>query len=297
MVATRIEPMVWTYNGYDVFFDPQTEMGSLTTMWEACGKPSTKRTNDWLEGAQAKDLLFVLAENLNTEISCILEKRPGRNGGTWAHWQIATVYAHYLDPHFYLWWNEQARAHIVGEFVLTPQKFDAILTEMGLHFRAHEGWSGKAADIIFQVRQMLRQEPVLFGKAPQIEPVIRNTPVLDPKTSGVVYLFRVENKPEQYKIGSTQKSVIDRAREGPGQTDDVYIPIKEIQTNDAKKLERKLQNHYKKRTGRHIVKELFRFSSLDVKLFLALNDYIDANLFSPDMHLSKAEQDSMNLFS
>ncbi|MEI7772480.1 MAG: type IV toxin-antitoxin system AbiEi family antitoxin domain-containing protein, partial [Chloroflexales bacterium] len=34
--------------------------------------------------------------------------REGRSGGTWAHWQIAAAYAHYLDPHFYLQWNEWA---------------------------------------------------------------------------------------------------------------------------------------------------------------------------------------------
>ncbi len=34
--------------------------------------------------------------------------REGRNGGTWAHWQIAAAYAHYLRPDFYLQWNEWA---------------------------------------------------------------------------------------------------------------------------------------------------------------------------------------------
>lgn len=40
--------------------------------------------------------------------------REGRSGGTWAHWQIAAAYAHYLDPHFYLQWNEWAMDRMTG---------------------------------------------------------------------------------------------------------------------------------------------------------------------------------------
>lgn len=44
----------------------------------------------------------------------VIETRTGNSGGTWAHWQIAAAYAHYLDPAFYLTWNEWAVAHITG---------------------------------------------------------------------------------------------------------------------------------------------------------------------------------------
>lgn len=291
--VTALTPMVWTYNGCEVFFDPQTEMGNLTTMWKACGSPGAKRPNDWIAGAQAQEIISAL-KTLITENSCILETRPGRyGGGTWTHWQIATVYAHYLDPHFYLWWNEQARAHIEGEFVLTPQKFDQYLTELGIEHCKIGKWNIDYADALFKVQKLRRQEPSFFGKKPQIALMLKETPVLDPRKAGRVYVFEVENKPGQYKIGSTQKTVASRARDGVGQTDDVFISIKEIETNDAEKLEHKLQSYYKKRQGKHIKKELFRLDEQDVKRLLGLTDYVDADRFNPKEHLDKVKQESL----
>jgi hypothetical protein len=44
----------------------------------------------------------------------LVETREGRTGGTWAHWQLAAAYAHYLDPRFYLQWNEWAIERMMG---------------------------------------------------------------------------------------------------------------------------------------------------------------------------------------
>lgn len=45
-------------------------------------------------------------------ISVLVETREGRNGGTWAHWQIAANYAQYLDPVFNIQWNEWAMERV-----------------------------------------------------------------------------------------------------------------------------------------------------------------------------------------
>ncbi len=45
----------------------------------------------------------------------LIHARRGRyDSGTWAHWQIAAAYAHYLNPAFYLQWNEWALSYRIG---------------------------------------------------------------------------------------------------------------------------------------------------------------------------------------
>jgi len=107
--------MMLYYNGTGVLFDSETGMGCLTAMWKACGSPENKEPWNWTRDTQAQEIIAALTRKENLLVEQVLETRQGRNGGTWAHWQIATVYAHYLDPEFYLTWNEFARSYLEGK--------------------------------------------------------------------------------------------------------------------------------------------------------------------------------------
>lgn len=127
------ELVIFETGGEQVAFDPAARMWNLTAMHQASGANPSKEPSRWLRGAQAQELLTALAEKLNGRISPIyneagdsddegittadiVQTRRGRyDGGTWAHWQIAAAYAHYLNPHFYLQWNEWAMAYRSGQ--------------------------------------------------------------------------------------------------------------------------------------------------------------------------------------
>ena len=104
--------ITFEYEGSQVAFDPAAKMWNLNAMHQASGSPKNKEPRQWLRGAQACELITALAARETVgnshSISVLFETREGRNGCTWAHWQIAAAYAHYLRPDFYLQWNEWA---------------------------------------------------------------------------------------------------------------------------------------------------------------------------------------------
>ncbi len=86
-------------------------MLSLTDMWEAAGSDPSKRPADWARKEGAEFIAHMEAV-LNMPVGHIIRAQRGRNGGTWAHWQIGLAYAKYLSPEFHMWCNEVVRAHI-----------------------------------------------------------------------------------------------------------------------------------------------------------------------------------------
>lgn len=119
-------------DGPVVRFDPQAKMWSLTEMHQAAGANPSKEPSRWLRGAQAQELITALSGQLNRRNSPIwtaedlVQARRGNDGGTWAHWQIAAAYAHYLDPHFYLQWNEWAMERVTGGAQPAPAQLAAL---------------------------------------------------------------------------------------------------------------------------------------------------------------------------
>ena len=103
MTEPTTELISFDYEGQRVAFDPMARMWSLTEMHRAAGGVSHKRPSEWLQQAQTRELLTALAEKekLAAIPASFVVTREGRNGGTWAHWQIAAAYAHYLRPDFY----------------------------------------------------------------------------------------------------------------------------------------------------------------------------------------------------
>ncbi len=77
-------------------------------MWRAAGADPSKRPAQWAryEGAQFVEFI---GENLNMLPEHIIEAERGRDGATWAHWQVGLAYAKYLSPAFHAWCNEVVR--------------------------------------------------------------------------------------------------------------------------------------------------------------------------------------------
>lgn len=99
------------YNG-EVIRD-RDEMLSITDMWRAQGADPAQQPTNWLSSQEAKRFIAVFAEIHNPRISGVMTKK-GKNGGTWAHWQIALAYAKYLSPEFHMWCNTVVRDRMEG---------------------------------------------------------------------------------------------------------------------------------------------------------------------------------------
>jgi hypothetical protein len=125
--------VIFETNGEQVAFDPRDQMWSLTAMHAASGMAAHKAPAEWLRQKQTQEYIGALVARLNmgvaqsnmgvahiyneagdsdepkiTADSVVQTRRGGFGGGTWAHWQIAAAYAHYLSADFYLQWNEWA---------------------------------------------------------------------------------------------------------------------------------------------------------------------------------------------
>jgi len=104
-----------TYNGRPI--RERGEMLSLKDMWRAAGGEDSKRPSDWLALPATVEFVSYISDMVNAEISGIIQTERGRNGGTWAHWQIGMAYAKYLSPEFHAWCNQVVRDHMEGRNV------------------------------------------------------------------------------------------------------------------------------------------------------------------------------------
>ncbi|SFI84626.1 KilA-N domain-containing protein [Albimonas pacifica] len=94
------------------------QMLCLTDMWKAAGSPRNKKPAEWSR-YEGSDFIREIGEKVGT--AHLFENRPGRGGGTWAHWQIGMAYAKYLSPAFHAWCNEVVRAYMEGTPPPSPQ--------------------------------------------------------------------------------------------------------------------------------------------------------------------------------
>jgi hypothetical protein len=84
------------YNGTSVLLDSATGMGSLTAMWKACGAEERNKPANWLHTKEVQEFIQELSKSVNLHLSSdvtsedLVITRSGNQGGTWAHWQIAT---------------------------------------------------------------------------------------------------------------------------------------------------------------------------------------------------------------
>ncbi|MEB3419892.1 KilA-N domain-containing protein [Salipiger manganoxidans] len=90
------------------------EMLSLTDMWKAAGAPENREPKFWVRQESVQSFIEVLAAAENVTVDHLLRIRQGRNGGTFAHWQIGLAYAKYLSPEFHMWCNSVVRERMHG---------------------------------------------------------------------------------------------------------------------------------------------------------------------------------------
>lgn len=95
----------------------------LTDMWRAAKAAEQKRPGKWLETEGARDFAAYLSETIPPADS-LVRATEGRNGATWAHWQLAMAYAKYLSPEFHAWCNDVVRKVMAGESVTAPTSMD-----------------------------------------------------------------------------------------------------------------------------------------------------------------------------
>jgi hypothetical protein len=99
----------------DVATFGEGEMMSLTDMWRALGEPPNKRPAEWSRQDYPKQFIEYTADFYNVGQGHIIKTRPGKGGGTWAHWQIALAYGKYLDPRLHAEVNAIYRAFQEGK--------------------------------------------------------------------------------------------------------------------------------------------------------------------------------------
>lgn len=83
-----------------------TDKVSLTDLWRAAGGVAHQQPAKWLENEGTLAFVNKTAEKTKSPISEVLKKKAGRNGGTFAHWQIALAYAKWLSPELHLQVND-----------------------------------------------------------------------------------------------------------------------------------------------------------------------------------------------
>lgn len=90
------------YEGAEIAFELDRTQASLTDLWVADGRITTKEPKHWLAQDGTKALLAQYASGENVRLDYVCVARPGAHGGTWAPREIALAYAMYLNPALHL---------------------------------------------------------------------------------------------------------------------------------------------------------------------------------------------------
>lgn len=88
---------------------------NLTDMWQAAGAEPARRPVRWLASAEGGRFVGDYAERHKVRVSDLINAKPGKGGGTFAHWQIGMEYARYLTTAFAEWCNETVRDVMEGQ--------------------------------------------------------------------------------------------------------------------------------------------------------------------------------------
>jgi hypothetical protein len=96
----------------NVVLRDEGEFLCLTDMWRAAKDEAKKRPSDWLAFESTQQFREYLETTLPE--GSLTRATEGRNGGTWAHWQLGMAYAKYLSPAFHAWCNDVVRKVMQG---------------------------------------------------------------------------------------------------------------------------------------------------------------------------------------
>lgn len=123
------------------------KMVSLKAVYEMAGSPANQSPPQWQRLASTIKLIESMSKE-NMGKSHVLKTKAGRNGGTWAHWQLALSYAQYLSPEL----------HGVVNGVFKERLEEMVDPELGItrsQERARKAWrsQGKTEDWIAKREQ------------------------------------------------------------------------------------------------------------------------------------------------
>jgi len=285
------------------FYDQEREMYSLTAMHKASGEAQHKSPSKWFDQVETGDFLAELNRQTIPAKDSLIETREGRNGGTWAHWQIAIAYAKYLSPAFHIQWNEYAAAYLRGEqrgatANTTPAAAREISVEerptppineyarllehvtqtgesaitMRNHLTLTEQWLDSLPSVVAAL------EDYLTGLRPLAVAVQQRR---NPLRHGWIYVLH-DPAGRRYKIGMTQDPDPKKRKAGvegqwgKGQS----VQVVWIETDNIQ-LERVIHAYYKRR-GAHLRDEWYRLSSDDVDRIRALGGFVRFRDFTPE---------------
>jgi hypothetical protein len=106
--ASAVDILKSTYENHPI--NRRGDLLNLTEMWVANGRSENQRPAQWLRLPSTRNFLQRLESAVGLSHNSLLVTErghsEGRDNSTWAHWQLALVYAHYLSPDFYIWCNE-----------------------------------------------------------------------------------------------------------------------------------------------------------------------------------------------
>jgi len=111
-----------SFNGRDI----RSEEGliCLTDLWKAAGKPEGKHDPRLWKLKAGSQFIDSVAEKLNVSPGNIYKTARGKNGGTYAHWQIALAYAKYLSHELHMHVNEVYMRYRSGDVTLADEIAD-----------------------------------------------------------------------------------------------------------------------------------------------------------------------------
>lgn len=100
--------------GLKLSFRKIDDLISLTDLWRVSGSIPSQQPKQWLrkEGTQFVDYI---SKNKKGDSQAPLKTIRGRNGGTYAHWQIALAYAKYLSPELHTLVNQAFKDRVEEE--------------------------------------------------------------------------------------------------------------------------------------------------------------------------------------
>jgi len=108
------------FNGFLISGNRNDKFISLPDIWRAAKGNQSNKPKEWLDTKESKAFIQALTENIyirnkKANISDLLKTTKGRNGGYWAHWQIALAYAKYLNPELHIAVNNWAMRFLQEE--------------------------------------------------------------------------------------------------------------------------------------------------------------------------------------
>lgn len=150
-----------TFNG--AVIHDRGDMLSLTDMWKAGGGDEAKRPANWSRKEGAEFISF-LSDADNMPMGHIIRAERGRNGSTFAHWQIALAYAKYLSPEFHMWCNTVVRERMEGKSISPASLPGDVLELISRTDGISRMLSHKVTEMEKDLAQILSTLPVLIGR-------------------------------------------------------------------------------------------------------------------------------------